>query len=179
MGLAFKLALLSAICVASAPAALETEQEAQAIEKAHAAVSEVKADFQKALQEALKKGELKKALPGCRIKNLRPEEMRVGRTSHRLRNPENAPPEWTKPYLKKFSQAKRSEIPKHVLTKLGPHRYGYVQPIFVEPVCLNCHGRSVKEDVKEALRESYPEDRALNFDVGDFRGLLWLEIKDE
>lgn len=105
--------------------------------------------------------------------------MKVGRTSHRLRNQDNTPPEWTKAYLKKFAHSKRSDIPKHVLTKLGPHRYGYVEPIFVESICLNCHGRSVKEDVKEAIRATYPQDQALGFDVGDFRGLLWLEIKDE
>lgn len=160
-------------------AVLESEAELRAIEKAHAAVSEVESDFRQALAEASKKGELRKSLPGCRIKNLRPDEMKVGRTSHRLRNTDNAPPEWTKPYLAKFSKAKRSEIPKHVLTKIGNHRYGYIQPIFVESICLNCHGRSVKQEAQEAIREAYPQDQALNFDLGDFRGLIWLEIKDE
>lgn len=158
---------------------IESEDERKAIERAHVEVLAIKADFRSALEEAQKKGELKKALPGCRIKNLRPEEMKVGRTSHRLRNQNNFAPEWTKPYLSKFSTARPSDIPKHVLIKLGSHRYGYIEPIFVEPICLNCHGRSVKEDVKEAIHEIYPQDQALNFDVGDFRGLLWLEIKDK
>ena len=171
--------ILVATLSVCASAAVESEQELRAIEKAHSAVSEVEADFRQALAEATKKGELKKALPGCRIKKLRPEEMKVGRTSHRLRNTGNAPPEWTKPYLAKFSKAKRSEIPKHVLTKIGNHRYGYIEPIFVEPICLNCHGRSVKQDVREAIQDAYPHDQALNFDLGDFRGILWLEMKDE
>lgn len=180
MGLTNLKSILVAILVgASAPAAVESEQELRTIEKAHSAVSEIEADFRQALAEATKRGELKKALPGCRIKNLRPDEMKVGRTSHRLRNTENAPPEWTKKYLAKFSKSKRSEIPKDVLTKIGNHRYGYIRPIFVEPICLNCHGRSVKQDVQEAIRETYPQDKALNFDLGEFRGLLWLEIKDE
>jgi hypothetical protein len=159
-------------------AGLESEQELRAIEKAHSAVTEIVADFRNSIAEATKK-DLKTALPGCRIKNLRFDEMKVGRTSHRLRNPENAPPEWTKPYLSKFSKAKRADIPKHVLTKIGPHRYGYIEPVFVEPICLNCHGRGVEKDVQEAIRETYPKDQALNFEVGDFRGLLWLEIKDQ
>jgi hypothetical protein len=171
--------LLAAVLVTTAAmAGLESEEELRAIEKAHSAVTQIVADFRRSLSEATKGG-LKKALPGCRVKNLNFDEMKVGRTSHRLRNPDNAPPEWTKPYLDKFSKAKPSEIPKRVLTKISPHRYGYIQPIFVEPICLNCHGRGVEKDVQEAIRETYPKDQALNFDVGDFRGILWLEIKDQ
>jgi hypothetical protein len=121
---ALKLFLVAALVSTAAHATLESEEELRAIEKAHAAVTEIEADFHQALAEAQKKGELRKALPGCRIKNLRPDEMKVGRTSHRLRNTNNAPPEWTKPYLEKFSKSKRSEIPKHVLTKISHHRYG-------------------------------------------------------
>lgn len=174
-----KWLLVALFFSASAFPVAESEEELRAIEKAHVAVSEVKSGFRKALTEAVKKGELKNALPGCRIKNLKSDEIIVGRTSHRLRNTNNAAPEWTKPYLEKFAKAERSEIPKDVLTKIGSHRYGYIQPIFVEPICLNCHGRSVKQDVQDAIRELYPQDNALNFDLGDFRGILWLEIKDK
>lgn len=174
------IGLLSAtlFTTAAMAAGLESEAELRAIEKAHSAVTEIVTDFRQSLSNATK-GELKKALPGCRIKNLNFDEMKVGRTSHRLRNPDNAPPEWTKPHLEKLSKAKTSEIPKHVLTKIGPHRYGYIKPIFVEPICLNCHGSKVEKDVQEAIRETYPKDQALNFNVGDFRGILWLEIKDQ
>lgn len=179
MGLAIRVLVLSTILAWLAHAQVESEEELQSIEKAHAAIAEVRANFRKALNEAVKKGDLNKALPGCRIKNLPPDGMKVGRTSHRLRNQENAPPEWTKPYLEKFSQAtKRTDIPAHVLTKLGPQRYGYLEPIYIEPICLNCHGRSVKAEVKAAIRERYPQDQALNFEVGDFRGLLWLEAEE-
>lgn len=160
-------------------ASAETEADLHAIEKAHASITEIEADFRKALADAQKKGDLKQKLPGCQIKNLRFDEMKVGRTSNRLRNQANAAPEWTKPYLEKFSKAKRSDIPGYVLKKIGNHRYGYAEPVFIEPICLNCHGRDVNRDTKEAILESYPKDKALQYEVGDFRGLLWLEIKDE
>jgi hypothetical protein len=172
------LLLLSSLTAVPVNADLESEAEALAIEKAHAAVSEVEMDFRKALEEAVKKGELKKALPGCRIKNLGSAEIKVGRTSHRLRNTQNAAPEWTKRYLNQFANAKPTEIPKHVLTKISKNRYGYIKPIFVQPICLNCHGRAVTPEVQEAIRVAYPNDKALNFDLGDFRGVLWLEMKD-
>lgn len=171
--------LLTAALLVAPLAVAESESELQAIEKAHVAVTDIKSDFRKALNAAMKNGEAKRALPGCRIKNLNPEKMKVGRTSHRLRNPTNAPPEWTKPYLEKFSTSERSKIPDHVFTKIAPHRYGYAEPIFVEPICLNCHGASVKQEVKEAIHAAYPTDRALDFQVGDFRGLLWLEMSDQ
>ncbi|MEZ4749408.1 MAG: DUF3365 domain-containing protein [Bdellovibrionota bacterium] len=158
--------------------ALESEKEIKAIEKAHAAVDSVKKEFKKALMDAIQSGNLEKAIPSCRIKAPKPKNMKVGRTSHRLRNPKNAPPEWTKAYLEKFSHAKPGDIPRHVITPIGKNRYGYIQPIFMEPICLNCHGRYVSKGVKEAIRKEYPEDMAINFDVGDFRGLIWLEFEN-
>ncbi|MCB0404717.1 MAG: DUF3365 domain-containing protein [Bdellovibrionales bacterium] len=158
--------------------ALEDEQEIKAIEKAHAAVDSVKKEFKQVLMDAVKTGDLEKAIPSCKIKVPKPKHMKVGRTSHRLRNPKNAPPEWTKSYLEKFSKAKPEDIPKYVITSLGKNQYGYVQPIFVEPICLNCHGRYVAKDVKAAIRKEYPQDMAINFDVGDFRGLIWLEFEN-
>ncbi|MCB0416191.1 MAG: DUF3365 domain-containing protein [Bdellovibrionaceae bacterium] len=159
-------------------AALEDEKEIKAIEKAHAAVDSVKKEFKQRLMEAVQTGDLEKAIPSCKIKVPKPKNMKVGRTSHRLRNPNNAPPEWTKAYLEKFSKAKAEDIPKYVITPLGKNRYGYMQPIFVEPICLNCHGRYVAKDVKAAIRKEYPKDMAINFDVGDFRGLIWLEFEN-
>ncbi len=155
----------------------ESEEELKAIERAHIAVTEVEESYHHALDEALKQGELKKALPGCHIKDLKRGDVTVGRTSHRLRNAKNLSPAWAKPYLEKFSHSKPSEIPKHVIVKLADHRYGYLQPIFVQPICLKCHGRYLTAEVKEAIQASYPKDQAVDFDLGDFRGLLWLEMR--
>lgn len=60
MGRALKFVIICVLHASGSHAAVETEEELRAIEKAHSAVSEVEADFRKALNEALKKGELKR-----------------------------------------------------------------------------------------------------------------------
>jgi len=46
-----------------------------------------------------------------------------------------------------------------------------------EGACLTCHGptESIPEDVRAALRERYPDDKATGYAVGDLRGALWAE----
>lgn len=45
----------------------------------------------------------------------------------------------------------------------------YFRRIAVMPACLACHGR--KESRPDFVRETYPEDRAYGFDIGDLRGM--------
>lgn len=171
------LALLTIATVAQA-APLQSQSEIDAINRAHVASGEVRDGFKKALGAALAKGGAKDALPECRVALPKSDEvLSVGRTSHRLRNPANAPQEWMKPYLKKFSHADKTKIPKQVLVRLGNDRYGYLEPIFVEPICLNCHGSGLSPELIGAIKKDYPHDQAVGFKEGDFRGLLWLEMK--
>jgi len=160
-------------------APLQTEAELKAIERAHSTAIEIKSDYRRSLGEAMSKGTMEKALPGCRVTTKHPGEVVVGRTSHRLRNPKNVAPDWAKSYLEKFSRAKAKDIPKNVLVKIDSQRNGYLEPIFVEPICLNCHGSQLSPGVQEVLQKEYPHDQAVGFKAGDFRGLLWLEMKEK
>ncbi|MFM8269556.1 MAG: DUF3365 domain-containing protein [Pseudomonadota bacterium] len=47
--------------------------------------------------------------------------------------------------------------------------------MYVEAVCLNCHGTHLNPEVKKEISSLYPSDQATGFQVGDFRGLIWLE----
>lgn len=103
----------------------------------------------------------------------------VGRTSHRLRNPANAPKEWMKPVLQEFSQSSSLEPKEAILTKVDEKKWGYAEPIYVTTLCLKCHGDAVKEDVKEAILARYPHDQAIGFKKGEFRGMFWVEMTQE
>ena len=72
----------------------------------------------------------------------------VGRSSHRLRNPDNVAPGWAQPVLDEWSLDASDAAP--VALALPGDRVGYVEPIVVQPMCLNCHGAEVSRDV--ALR---------------------------
>lgn len=100
--------------------------------------------------------------------------MRVGRTSHRLRNPANAPPACAEPLLAANLAAPPATTPLSVVLPGGGA--GYVEPIYVQPLCLGCHGESLEPRLAAQLSVMYPDDAATGFRAGDFRGLFWLEF---
>jgi hypothetical protein len=128
------------------------------------------APFKSALQSALREG-LAEEGPVHAI------GVRVGRTSHRLRNPRNAPEPWMEPLLAHYLEDPEARAPRTVSLEGG--RAGYVEPIFVQAPCLACHGESLAPGVAERLAELYPEDRATGFAIGDFRGLFWAQLPAE
>lgn len=97
--------------------------------------------------------------------------VQIGRTSHRLRNPANAPPDWAE-------QAVESR-------EAGPHyfagpkgTFGVMMPISTAEMCTDCHGpaEALAEGVPEALAEQYPRDQATGFEAGQLRGWFWVEV---
>lgn len=100
--------------------------------------------------------------------------IQVGRTSHKLRNPANASPDWAKPLLQSYLDNENDRQP-HVVS-LGNGRNGYVEPIIVQPLCLACHGENLSQPVIDKLQALYPEDQATGFAQGELRGLFWAEF---
>jgi len=102
----------------------------------------------------------------------------IGRTSHRLRNPANAPEPWMLPFLEEF----RTGPPQPGAWRtadLGDGRTGYVEPIYLQPMCATCHGENVDPALLEKIRELYPEDEAVGFRVGELRGMFWVVLSEE
>ncbi|NBX76522.1 MAG: DUF3365 domain-containing protein [Proteobacteria bacterium] len=159
----------------------DLQTETRAIEKAHETVSVAKKNFKKALGEAIKKKGPAGALGECKIMaptlGLKNEQIELGRTSHKLRNQANKPREWVQPLLEEYKKSSVTDHAKNKLINFGPNHYGYVEPIYIEAVCLNCHGSDLKPEVRKELSELYPSDQATGFKLGDFRGLIWLESK--
>jgi hypothetical protein len=96
----------------------------------------------------------------------------IGRTSHRLRNPDNNPPAWARPAVE------RKEARQYIYQ--GPdQQLGYLKPIKLGGLCTNCHGTKdqLADGVPEALGKYYPKDQATGFEPGDLRGWFWVEVK--
>ncbi|HET9952459.1 MAG TPA: DUF3365 domain-containing protein [Candidatus Eisenbacteria bacterium] len=102
--------------------------------------------------------------------------IQAGRTSRRLRNPGNAPRAWVKPYVDAAVDGTPASSVKAVVVDLG-EKVGVLRPIPTQALCLKCHGAadSLSHDLTQALRESYPEDRAVDYREGDLRGFFWAE----
>lgn len=98
----------------------------------------------------------------------------MGRSSHRLRNPGNAAPDWVAPVIDSYAFGDNGYAP--VGMELAGNRWGYVEPILLQPMCLNCHGSELHPDVAARLNELYPNDQATGFSAGDFRGVFWVEF---
>lgn len=97
--------------------------------------------------------------------------VRIGRTSHRLRNPENTAPSWA-------STAVREETDEQVFFTGPSGELGVLSPISTADLCVNCHGPEGKlaKGVSDALAKDYPEDQATGFESGDLRGWFWVEV---
>ena len=55
----------------------------------------------------------------------------------------------------------------------------FYKPMKVKKACLSCHGdiSNMKEGVASKLNELYPEDMAVNYKEGDFRGLISIRFE--
>ena len=98
----------------------------------------------------------------------------VGRASRKLRNPGNAPKLWMLPFLEVYENDPESREPGVVL--IDQNTVGYVEPIFVQPLCVTCHGAELAPDLQAKLKTLYPEDQATGYAAGDFRGIFWAEL---
>jgi len=106
------------------------------------------------------------------------DKYQFGRTSHKIRNPKNAPQEWVIPYLEKFQTKKQGDegaSPFFHTTKQDNRIY--LEPLWVAPMCLQCHGENISKNVDNEILKRYPKDKARAFKVGDFRGFIWVKEK--
>jgi hypothetical protein len=146
------------------------------------AVRPLKSSLQVAMLNGLAEGP-ESAIAVCREKapelaaKASSDGVRVGRTSHKLRNPANAPKPWMLPLLNAYQAAPGDTTPKVVALEGGG--VGYVEPIYVRALCVGCHGAPLAPSVTETIADLYPEDQATGYKTGDFRGIFWVEFDAE
>lgn len=97
--------------------------------------------------------------------------VKIGRTALKLRNPQNQPPAWAKELM---DQAQAE--PAFLKSPQGD--LAALLPIKLQAQCLLCHGSrtQIPDEVRTALAEHYPADRATGFKEGDLRGWFWIEV---
>ena len=99
------------------------------------------------------------------------QDIKIGRTSFKLRNPMNHPPTWAKSL---FDQ--RPNEPQFVF--VDDRTAGALLPIKLQAKCMICHGpvEMLAPGIPEQLKKLYPEDQATGFIEGDLRGWFWVEV---
>ncbi len=175
-----RLARSVAVCllVAALARAEETPSDADWRARGAAAVQPFKQQLMAELTAALAKGPVN-AVEVCRLRAPQIADaagssaQRMGRSSHRLRNPANAPRPWVEPLLAAYT---RGVATGPLVLHLPSGGVGYVEPIYAQPLCLTCHGEAIDPALRARIRELYPRDRATGFRDGDLRGVFWVEF---
>lgn len=148
-----------------------------------AVVQPFKASLMGALMEAMPDGP-QAAIEACRLKAPGlPEQAggatwTLGRTSHKVRNTDNAPSAWMQDFLQAYRAAEPGDLEPQT-KRLEDGSHVYVEPIRMQGICLTCHGPNLMPAVTEALAEAYPQDEATGFAEGDFRGMFWVRFAPE
>ena len=138
-----------------------------------------KKELKAALLTGLQQGPAE-AISVCReqapeiARSLMQDGIRLGRSSHRLRNPENVSPEWVSPAMQEYLDDDENRGP--YIVALADDRWGYAEPIVTQPICLTCHGETIAPSIAGQIQELYPDDRAVGFKAGELRGVFWLEF---
>jgi hypothetical protein len=164
--------------IQDAPAELQP-----AVAKATLVITSMQDALLAELTDALAKGGPPLAINACHLEATaiaqrvaRMEGVPAGRTSHRLRNPTNAPKPWAAPIVAEYAGRRASDVEGFVVD-LG-NKVGVIRPIAHRSMCASCHGPANRlgPEVRAALADRYPADRAVDFREGEIRGWYWVEI---
>ncbi len=180
--LVLMLALAGIMTLESAKADEDADLEAF-VQESRALVKTFAGTLKGELQRAIEEGGPLEAISVCNVKApevardlSQPMEWTVGRTSHKLRNPNNAPDDWEAKVLEAFlGRAKAGEgldtmEEAQRIESYGSRTYRYMKAIPVGQVCLACHGSDIDPALKARIDGLYPEDRATGFAQGELRG---------
>lgn len=136
------------------------------------------------LQTATKAGGPLKAIEICNTKAMPITEehaqklgWKIGRTSLKIRNPQNTPDQWESLILQQFEQRKANgedpnklEHVESVTNPDGSKEIRYMKAVPTAEGCLACHGEELNPEIAAKLKELYPDDKATGFKIGDLRG---------
>lgn len=106
----------------------------------------------------------------------------IKRVSDRPRNPDNQAnaEELARIAAFKKTVAVGGPIEPVVVSREEEHRFYY--PITTNTMCLQCHGtpgEQVEPEVMASLKELYPMDQALGYDVNQVRGIWSISLKNK
>jgi len=108
-----------------------------------------------------------------------PDGWYIQRVSDRNRNVNNFADSLQHEILTRFGSDRSLEFIGR-WDSTGPHRlFCYYRPVYVTDMCLDCHGLESRlaSGIVEALEQSYPDDRAIGYNVGDLRGMFVVEVE--
>lgn len=106
----------------------------------------------------------------------------IRRATQKWRNSENEPSDVESGVLDQMQrQLVTGKKAQPVVTLDGAETH-YYHPIFIQPLCLNCHGEpgvDINEATLAVIDSLYPNDRARGYKADDLRGMWHIVMHDE
>jgi rubrerythrin len=98
-------------------------------------------------------------------------DLQIGRTSDKLRNPNNTKPLWAR----MISEPNPNE---RLLMTNTAGNLAVLSPIKLSETCLQCHGSEtdIAPKTRASLQKIYPNDQATGYQSGDHRGWFVIEV---
>lgn len=150
--------------------------------------------LKKEVKSAMNAGGVEEAIKVCNIKALPLTDsiarsssfnVEIKRVSDKVRNPANKPDEFEALALELFNEMHMNgeEIPEFYIQKITTQEqaeYNFYKPMYMENLCLICHGEDPVRapSADRLIAEFYPEDKAINYKEGDFRGLIRIKFHE-
>jgi len=168
----------------------EALTEQQTLEQqANQRISEFSQALKGQLKAAIKQGGLTNAISVCNTvaPALAAENSKEGwtleRTSLRVRNSANTPDAWELSQLQQFEKinasgqhaADKPIVASELMVKDGVTHFRYMKAIPTQALCLGCHGSNIDPELSALISKTYPDDKAVNFALGDLRGAFSLQ----
>ena len=128
------------------------------------------------LRKGLKKSEIE-ALKVCHsmapkiAKKYSNQKIKVGRVSSKPRNQDNYIENWMSQTIELYKQKKLTAA--YTKVDLPSGGVGILKPIYINDVCLKCHGSNISSQTQKLIESHYPKDKATGYKIGDLRGFIW------
>lgn len=140
--------------------------------------------LQKELGKAIKSGGMAHAIEFCNLRAIEisdslslKHQIMVKRVAVNNRNPNNSmTTQENEIFNKSVNSFKTDGVTKPIVGVNELNQAVYYQAIPMRPVCLNCHGNlesDIKPEVAQRIKKLYPNDKAVNFETKDLRG-MWV-----
>ncbi|WP_282109586.1 Tll0287-like domain-containing protein [Shewanella algicola] len=174
--------------LASLSANAQSLSEQQQLElEANQKIAEFSQALKGQLQAAIKQGGLPAGVSVCQsvAPSIAAQNSTDGwmlkRTSLKVRNSNNSPDAWELAQLNQFEQIKAASdlktpiVTSEYVAKGDTTTFRYMKAIPTQELCLGCHGSNITPELSTLIKQAYPDDKAINFELGDIRGAFSLQ----
>ena len=181
----FAIILLFSACENNKPTNNSAQSEINNqvyIEKGKKIASSTFVTLSSNLKKAMKEGGVSNAVKYCNLSayplvdSLQNKyDAKIRRTSLKVRNPKNKPTKMELEQLQTYEkQIQKGEKIKPIIKEITGNQIAFFAPIHMMPLCQKCHGlvgeTLIKKDY-EVIQDLYPEDNAIGYVSGDWRGM--------